>query len=159
MGTNSKNSYLILVDGNCALCHGFVKWIIKNKKENADIRFSALQYVGLDSPDSVVLIKNGLFYYQTDVLLELSGFLKLKARIWIQLLRIIPKKIRDYFYKLIARHRYRWFGKVPEKCYLEDNRISQIWLAEELIKKMILVQDAFSQKGTSKPSKSSGRKG
>jgi predicted DCC family thiol-disulfide oxidoreductase YuxK len=151
MDTNSKNTYIVLVDGNCALCHGFVKWIIKNKKEDAAIRFSALQYIGLNSPDSVVLIMNDFFYYETDVLLELRGCLKLRARIWIHILSIFPKKIRNYFYKFIARHRYRWFGKVPEKCYVEDNRIRVLWIDEDLIKKMISDQNVFSQNGTSKP--------
>jgi predicted DCC family thiol-disulfide oxidoreductase YuxK len=159
MDTRVKYENIILIDGNCALCHAFVRWIIKNKKEDADIRFSALQHIGLNSPDSVVLLKNGFFYYETDVLTELRDCLKFKARIRIHLLRILPKKLRNYFYKFIARRRYQWFGKIPEKCYVEDKRIRSLWLAEDLLKKMISVQDLLSQKGTSNPSKSLGRKG
>lgn len=159
MDTETKNLNLVLVDGNCALCHGFVRWIIKNKKGDADIRFSALQYIGLHQPDTVVLLKNGMIYFESDVLMELSNCLKIKAKIWIHVLRIFPKKIRNYFYNLLARHRYEWFGRVSENCYSDDNRIKIVWLTEPNLKKMISVQDIISQKGTSKPLKSSGRKG
>lgn len=159
MDTNSKDTYIVLVDGNCALCHGLVKWIVKNKKEDAVIRFSALQYLGWNEPISVILYRNGKFYFASDVLMELRICLELKASIWIHLLRIFPKKLRDFFYKFIARHRYRWFGKVPEKCYVEDHKIKPLWLTEDIIRNIIPVQEVSSQKGTSKPSKSSGRKG
>lgn len=33
----------------------------------------------------------------------------------IQVLRIIPRPLRDLVYGLVARYRYRWFGK-QEEC-------------------------------------------
>lgn len=32
------------------------------------------------------------------------------------LLRIIPRVLRDWAYDMIARNRYRWFGKAAEAC-------------------------------------------
>lgn len=159
METKTKDTYILLVDGNCALCHGFAKWIIKNKKEDSNIRLASLQSVGLNEPESVILYKNGKFYFASDALIELRKCLKIKAVFWISLLQMLPRVIRNYLYSWVAHFRYRCFGKVSEKCYIEDIGISKIWLAELEVKKMIFVQDILFQKETSKPSNSSERKG
>jgi predicted DCC family thiol-disulfide oxidoreductase YuxK len=60
--------------------------------------------------DSIILSIDGKKYlYSTAIiksLILLGGIYKLA---W--LLFIIPKALRDFFYKLIAKHRYKWFGK------------------------------------------------
>jgi len=57
------------------------------------------------------------------VLGELGGVWGLAA----PLLRIIPRPIRDWFYKVVARHRYRVFGRY-ESCPLPDAATRALFL-------------------------------
>jgi predicted DCC family thiol-disulfide oxidoreductase YuxK len=38
---------------------------------------------------------------------------------WVRVLRSVPKPLRDAVYNLVARNRYRIFGKY-EACFLGD---------------------------------------
>jgi predicted DCC family thiol-disulfide oxidoreductase YuxK len=116
----------ILFDGVCNLCNGSIQFILKRDPE-ARFRFASLQSEsgrrlvaenGLD-PDvlnSVILIEDGKVYRESAAALRIarhmSGAWKL-LRVFV----LIPRPIRDAAYRLIARNRYRWFGK-SETCWL-----------------------------------------
>ena len=63
-----------------------------------------------DKQDSVILVHKGnKYHYSTAViksLILIGGIYKLAA-----LLFIFPKSLRDFVYKMIARNRYKWFGR------------------------------------------------
>jgi len=63
-----------------------------------------------DKQDSVILVHKGnKYHYSTAVIKSLvliGGIYKLAA-----LLFIFPKSLRDFVYKMIARNRYKWFGR------------------------------------------------
>jgi len=111
---------IILFDGVCNLCNSSVNFIIDNDKRNV-FKFASLQSEtgselmkkhNLTSKDidSVILIDADRAYIKSDAALriaaELGGIYKL-----ISYLRFIPKFIRDFFYDIIAKNRYKWFGK------------------------------------------------
>lgn len=120
---------VLLFDGVCHLCNSSVQFVLKRDKKNV-VHFGALQAdvskqliaaTGYDGvlPDGVVLIENGKIYFESDaalrVLRHLGGFWGLMSY-----LRFIPRFIRQFVYKIIARNRYKWFGKydtcaIPEK--------------------------------------------
>lgn len=116
----------ILFDGVCNLCNGSVQFILKRDPE-ARFRFASLQSEsgrrlvaenGLD-PDvlsSVILLEDGKVYRESAAALRIarhmSGAWKL-LRVFV----LIPRPIRDALYRMIARNRYRWFGK-SETCWL-----------------------------------------
>ena len=115
---------ILLFDGVCNLCNGFVQFVIKRDKK-AVFRFAALQSdlgkelsatAGLPahSMDTVVLYENNRFYTHSDVGLRVARRLN---GLWplAYALVIIPKFIRDGIYNLVAKNRYRWFGK-RESC-------------------------------------------
>lgn len=62
------------------------------------------------SNDSFILIKGDKFFLRSDAALEitkdLSGFWYLCRGF-----SVLPKIIRDYAYRLVAKNRYRLFGK------------------------------------------------
>ena len=60
--------------------------------------------------DSLVLIKNGKAFTYSDAGLRIA---KGMGGIWqlAYVFMIVPKRIRDWVYKLVAKHRYRFFGK------------------------------------------------
>jgi predicted DCC family thiol-disulfide oxidoreductase YuxK len=79
-------------------------------------RFAHFSSENLNSVDSFLLVdKMGVHAYSDAViqlLISLGGIHKFMGRI----LKIVPKKIRDGIYRVIARNRYRIFGKA--RCQL-----------------------------------------
>lgn len=117
---------LILFDGVCNLCNGSVQLIIRHDPR-AHFRFASLQSplgeelrarLGIDpkTVDSIILVEGDRWFRESDaalrIALGMSGAWKA-----LSVLRIIPRPIRDALYRLIARNRYRWFGK-QETCWL-----------------------------------------
>jgi predicted DCC family thiol-disulfide oxidoreductase YuxK len=111
---------LILFDGVCNLCNGWVRFIVRRDPKGI-FSFAAQQSpVGQatirdrmsDAPvlSSVVLIDDNSIYTESDAILQIVGRLA-PPWSWMALLSIIPKRIRDTCYRIIARHRYQWFGR------------------------------------------------
>ena len=116
---------LLLYDGVCALCNGVVKFLMK--RDGADrFRFAPLQSeLGREMltrfdihsfPDGVVLITGALtpaerIYRRSDAV---QKSLQLLDAPWKQLgkaLNVIPRFLREWGYGVIARYRYRLFGR------------------------------------------------
>ena len=121
---------LILFDGVCNLCNGFVQLVIRHDPAGR-FQFAALQSEagravlaahGLDAnavasePESVLLEVDGLLYSHSDAVLRIAQGL---GGPWRLLLagRLLPRTWRDAAYRFVARHRYRWFGR-QESCWL-----------------------------------------
>lgn len=113
---------LILFDGVCNLCNGSVQFIIKRDKE-AVFRFASLQsetgrkvleqfHLPTDTFNSFVLLEDGKMYTRSTAALRV--FSRVKGWKWTGAFLYVPKFIRDGVYNLIARNRYRWFGKKDE---------------------------------------------
>ena len=111
---------VVLFDGVCNFCNGTVNFVIEHDRANY-FRFAPLQSeVGqkfikeyeLNSPglDSVIVIEDGQAFTHSTAALKLirrlSGIWS-----WAYIFIIVPKFIRDFFYKLFAKYRYRLFGK------------------------------------------------
>jgi len=117
---------ILLFDGVCNLCNGFVKEVII-RDQTGVIRYASLQSaagqkllknIRLDkfSMDTVVLVEGEDFYTKSDVALRIFRHLG-GGWSYFYYLSIIPKFIRDSVYDLVARNRYRWFGK-KDTCML-----------------------------------------
>lgn len=134
MGNN--NTRIILFDGVCNLCNDFVQFIIK-RDPKAKFKFASLQ-----SPEGLLLLNkfglpttdfDSLVYINGDnyliksnaglaILKELEGFWKL-----FYVFIIIPKFIRDFFYDIISKTRYKIFGK-RTSCMIPTPEIKQRFL-------------------------------
>jgi predicted DCC family thiol-disulfide oxidoreductase YuxK len=116
---------LIVFDGICHLCTGFVRFVIRWDRA-ALFHFLPAQSprgealyarLGLKSGDwdSNLLVLDGRVYTELDAFIEITrrfgGFWRL-----VPILYAIPRVLRDWVYNRIARNRYRWFGK-REVCY------------------------------------------
>ncbi len=122
-----KDKKIILFDGVCNLCNSSVLFVIRRDKKDL-YRFAALQsdlgkeFVasrGIDTTktDSIILIEPDLAYYtKSSAALKIGrgfgGGWKLLA-----LFEWIPPVIRDFFYDIVAKNRYRWFGR-REACMI-----------------------------------------
>jgi predicted DCC family thiol-disulfide oxidoreductase YuxK len=120
MTTALQHDNVILFDGVCNLCNGFVQFIIKRDTKKK-FRFASLQSDAakdliekhhLDSFQlkTVIFIQCNIVYTQSSAVLHiakaLGGFWKL---LYVGI--IVPKSIRDYLYKFVSKKRYEWFGK------------------------------------------------
>ncbi|MEZ5172954.1 MAG: thiol-disulfide oxidoreductase DCC family protein [Bacteroidia bacterium] len=121
-------SPVVLFDGVCHLCNRSVKFLIRRDKKGI-IHYAALQSdyarrrikeAGIPEPlpDGVILIEEGRYYTESDAVLRSLHYLGPFYR-FVSLFRIIPKFIRQFFYGIIARNRYRWFGKY-DACVLPE---------------------------------------
>lgn len=110
---------IILFDGVCNLCNSSVQFIIKRDKA-AKFRYASLQsetgrkileqfHLPVDTFNSFVLYQDDKIYTRSTAALRV--FSQLKGWKWVGALSYVPRFIRDGVYNLVARNRYRWFGK------------------------------------------------
>ncbi|MDC0104823.1 DCC1-like thiol-disulfide oxidoreductase family protein [Bacteroidia bacterium] len=114
---------IVLFDGVCNLCNRSVDFIIRNQKSHklqfaslqSDVGKSIVNKSGLDEiPDSVMLYVDGKLLVRSDAALAISTYLK-RPYVYGIIFKYVPKILRDSVYNLIAKNRYRWFGK-KETC-------------------------------------------
>ena len=110
---------IVVFDGVCNFCNRIVQIIIRHDP-SCQIHFTAQQSEAgeklikeltiKESSNSVLFVKDGLVYYKSDAVIEIAKLLTG----WPGLLKyiiIVPRFLRNAFYRLIAANRYRIFGK------------------------------------------------
>ena len=133
-----KHKKIILFDGVCNLCNSSINYVI-DKDVKDEFRFLALQsnlgkelqnYLGIspDNLDSIILyIPNEAYYIKSTaafkIISSFSGLWKL-----ILIFNIIPTSIRDIVYDLIAKNRYKWYGK-QEQCRIPTPKLKSKFLS------------------------------
>ncbi|MGE6259123.1 thiol-disulfide oxidoreductase DCC family protein [Heyndrickxia sporothermodurans] len=116
---------IILFDGICNFCNNSVQFIIK-RDPHAYFKFASLQsdigkrllkeYGLHDDIDSFVLIEKNSCYLKSSAAIHVCKHLKGMWKL-LYMFRFIPPPIRNIAYDIIARNRYKWFGK-KESCML-----------------------------------------
>ena len=118
--TATDTETVLLIDGECVLCNGFAKFIMKHDPEGR-LKFAPLQSAtarrllesrGMaETPkDTFVLINGDSVYVRSDASLRTLGLLKSPWNL-AKVLLIIPKFLRNTVYNLIAKFRYQLFGR------------------------------------------------
>lgn len=117
------DSRVIFFDGVCNFCNYWVNFVIKRDRKKK-LKFTTLQgetarqllpqyHINPSSLSSVILIDKGKAYTQSSAAIRICKYLNGGWKLFYGLI-IIPKLIRDYFYIIVARNRYKWFGKKNE---------------------------------------------
>ena len=115
-----QNHHIILFDGVCNFCNFWVNFII-NRDKNDTYLFAAMQSdsgqrllqkfkLNSNDFDSFVLIVNDKHFTKFTAALMISKDLKSIVKLLYPLI-ILPAPIRNFFYELIAKNRYKFFGK------------------------------------------------
>ena len=114
---------LLLFDGVCNLCNAVVQWVLaRDLKEQ--FRFASLQSevarraltragsgTTIDPlPDSIVLIDEDGIHTRSSAALRVARRLGFPYSLAAAAV-LLPRPVRDAIYSLIARNRYRWFGR------------------------------------------------
>jgi predicted DCC family thiol-disulfide oxidoreductase YuxK len=127
---------VILFDGICTFCNYWVNFAIKHDPQKK-LRFAAFQstaglqllndyQISIESINSVIFIDKGKVYTQSSAAFRVCNYLSGFWKVFYGLL-ILPKFIRDFFYNIIARNRYKWFGK-KESCIVPTPDINDRFL-------------------------------
>ena len=127
---------IILFDGVCNFCNGMVNFAIRQDKKNI-FRFAALQseagqkmlaqfQLSKQNFDSFILIENGKIYKSSTAALKVAGKFPWYWK-WTQLFWIMPAFLRNAVYDLIARNRYKWFGK-KDDCMMPSAELKRNFL-------------------------------
>ena len=110
---------IILFDGDCNLCDQSVQFIIKRDTCNI-YKFASIQseagqklikkYKVPEDIDSIILMDETHYFTKSTAVLRICKNLNgvWKTLYWFIL---IPRPFRDGLYHIIARNRYKWFGK------------------------------------------------
>ena len=122
--TNIYKNPFLLYDGYCNLCGWTVRWVRRFDKKGK-IGLVPLQDYSDNSTqipiDTVIFIDStGRNYLKSDATLKI---LKTLGGGWLTLwflIYIIPRFLRNWVYDLIAKNRYKWFGKSTVCHYPEE---------------------------------------
>ena len=124
---------LVLFDGDCNLCNGTMKFLVRNNPTQS-LKFcpmqspagrAILQHLGLptDSYTTMLFIDNAQVFQKSNAALHIARHLRWPWRcLWWA--RCIPRPFRDVIYSLVARNRYRLFGRRPN-CALFDPAVKK----------------------------------
>lgn len=118
---------IILYDGVCIFCSGWVRFVATRDTAKR-FRFTQIQsdygtrlarHFGIDpdDPDTNAVIHGGVAYFKSDAALTVLSLLPGWG--WVRVLSAVPAALRNPVYNLIARNRYRIFGR-SEVCMVPD---------------------------------------
>ena len=120
--------HLLLYDGVCGLCDRLVQWILAHERDQT-LRFAPLQgettaRLRARHPtiptevSTVVYLAGGTVHLRSKAILHSARHLRRPWR-WAFHLRWVPAIIADLVYRLVARVRYRLWGKL-DACRIPD---------------------------------------
>ncbi|AUC94011.1 hypothetical protein CWS35_06700 [Bradyrhizobium sp. SK17] len=118
---------VILYDGVCIFCSRWVRFVIARDTARR-FRFTPIQSdygtrlartfgIDPDDPDTNAVVHDGIAWMKSDAALTVLSHLP--GWRWTRALFAVPKPLRDAVYSLVARNRYRIFGKY-ETCFVLD---------------------------------------
>ena len=127
---------VVLFDGVCNYCNSMINFIIRQDNRKTYL-FATLQSafgqktlrqwnLPADSFESFLVLDKGRLYSKSTAALRLYNQLPWYWK-WTQLFWIFPKFIRDAVYGIIARNRYKWFGKKDE-CMVPSPELKERFL-------------------------------
>ena len=111
---------IVLFDGVCNFCNSSVNFIIDKDKSDV-FRFASLQSdfgqmrlkefkLPTDSFSTLILVSNGKCFTRSSAALRIAKELSFPYNLIFAFI-VIPPFIRNFFYDIVSRNRYRWFGK------------------------------------------------
>ncbi|HLA57370.1 MAG TPA: thiol-disulfide oxidoreductase DCC family protein [Puia sp.] len=127
---------IVLFDGVCNLCNGLVRFIIKRDRTRK-FKFASLQSeigqqwlirfgLAKNEFESFVLIQDDKYYLKSAAALNT---LRKLGGIWkaFYVFILIPRPVRDFMYNLIAKSRYKMFGK-RDVCMIPTPELKERFL-------------------------------
>lgn len=127
---------IIVFDNQCALCSGWVKFVLRHDRSGTYRLLPAQSmlgqaiytHYGLNSVDyeSNILVTQGCAWLKSEGSIRMAEGLGFPWR-FAAVARILPLRVRDALYSWIARNRYKWFGRL-DTCYLPSEEFRNRFL-------------------------------
>lgn len=118
---------VLLYDGTCGFCAASVQFVLRHERRRRTLRFATLDGAlgerarrarpELAGVDSVIWLEGERVLVRSDAALAVADYLGGPWKALAALGRLVPRRLRDAAYDLIARNRYRIAGRV-ESCPL-----------------------------------------
>ena len=116
MGSVARATLVVLFDSECTVCNRFVAFLAKRDKGGQAFRFEGLASevgrktlaaTGLpaDYSDSVVVVDEGKVLTRSAALIAIAGRMSLLWRVLGRAGSVVPSRVRDRWYGVVARHR------------------------------------------------------
>lgn len=132
----SRGHPVMVYDGACNLCHGWVRFALKRDRRDR-LKFLAAQSplgqefltrnrLPAQSFDSFYLVENAVILHKSVGFLHLAQYLRWPWP-WLAIFSLLPAKPLDRMYDLIAQNRYRWFGR-RDLCLVADQARAERFL-------------------------------
>lgn len=119
---------LIVFDGHCLLCSANARFVLRHDSARrfrlttaqGDTGRASQRRFGLDPEalETILVVQDGRALVRSDAVLAIAAGLGWPWR-GFALFRLVPRVLRDPLYGLVARNRYRWFGR-SETCFLPE---------------------------------------
>lgn len=111
---------IVIYDGVCRLCNAWVRFLLAHRLPR-NVRFAAVQsragserlnHLGMSASNvhTIVLIEGDRHWFRSEAIFRIMRSLPWPWRL-LALPRFLPVRAMNLIYNLIARHRYRWFGR------------------------------------------------
>jgi len=111
---------VVLFDGVCHLCSNTVTFVVEHESAPV-LKFAPMQSAagsrlmrefGFDPQDikTFVLVEDGKPYLRSDAAIRIARYLRSPWKA-LGAVRVLPRPLRDWAYDVVARNRYRWFGR------------------------------------------------
>lgn len=116
----------VVFDAQCLLCDGWVRFLLRHDRRGV-LRFASIQGANgqallaraglqVDGLQTLLLVDGERIWQQTAAILRVLHALGWPWRLaWVAW--GVPAPLRDALYRVLARHRYRWFGR-SETCLM-----------------------------------------
>jgi len=125
--TEWPDDNVILFDGVCVFCSRWIRFVATRDVDRR-FRFTPIQSaygtrlaqtfgIDPDDPDTNAVIHGGRAHLKSDAALTVLSNLPRWG--WAGALFLVPKPLRDAVYGLVARNRYRIFGRY-DACFVPD---------------------------------------
>ena len=117
----------LFYDGSCALCHWAVRFVVARDVQGNAFRFAPLASEAFgkataaagraDFPDSLVVeTRDGRYLTKSAAVIHVMRRLPFPWPALGTLARVVPPFLLDAVYDLVARTRYRLFGRTDSAC-------------------------------------------
>jgi len=121
-------SPLIIYDGDCMLCSRAIRFILRHEA-TSKLKFLTITRAKELEPtlfvsdgrllDSIAYYNQEKVVYESQAAFEIARHLRFPFRV-VYIFSIVPAPLTDLVYRIIAKSRYRWFGKVDDSCELQS---------------------------------------
>ena len=132
----SRGAPVMVFDGACNLCHGWVRFALKRDHKDR-LKFLAAQSplgqeflkrnrLPVQNFESFYLVENTIILHKSAGFLGMMQYLRWPWP-WLALLSVLPVRMLDRLYDLVAQNRYHWFGR-RELCVVTDQAKAERFL-------------------------------